>query len=105
MLTFNDIKFPNIKGLSLINQLMDNSNYKYLALIQYEDIIDYYLLTDLKGDTLKQLGYYLYIAYDIRQFTLDNIKVLRLESNQDINNRIINTMNSDSRLQNYYDLM
>ena len=82
---FNQISFPNIKGLDLINELMEKkTDYKYLALIQYEDIIDYYLIKDHKQESINQLAYYLFIAYDIRSFNIDNIKFIRLIDHNNI---------------------
>ena len=62
-------------------------------MIQYDDIIDYYLLTDLKADTIRQLSYYLFIAYDIRAFNQDNIKVFSLMS-QGLDQSYLDIMNS-----------
>ncbi len=90
---YNQIEFHNIGQLTFLNQLINNSKYQYLALIQYDDIIDYYLLTDLKADTVNQLGYYLFIAYDIRAFNKDNIKVISL-IDQGLDNNYIDLMNS-----------
>lgn len=90
---YNQIEFHNIGQLTFLNQIIGNDKYRYLALIQYDDILDYYLLTDLKADTMKQLSYYLFIAYDIRAFNQSNIKVFNL-MDQGLDQSYIDLMNS-----------
>lgn len=93
---FNSIAFPDIKGLDMVNELMEKkADYKYLALVQYEDIIDYYLMKNHKQESINQLAYYLYIAYDIRLFNIDNIKFIRLIDHNNIPSiDMIDTMNA-----------
>lgn len=88
-------KFEAFKPLDNVRQLIDKK-YPYLALIQYEDIIDFYILPDILPDTLNQLAYYLLIAYDIRSFNIDNIKIIPLSNDiKSINQSFIHdTMNS-----------
>jgi hypothetical protein len=88
-------KFDSFKPLNRVNQLLDNSN-AYMACIQYDDIIDCYLLPNILDDTLNQLAYYLLIAYDIRRFNSDNIKIIPLiDTSTHINQScIIDNMNA-----------
>jgi len=60
----DNIKLDSIKGLNNLDSLIDFQGY--IVLIQYEDIIDSYLIDNINEDTLKQLAYYLYIAYDLK---------------------------------------
>jgi hypothetical protein len=88
------IDFPDIKGLNSIKQLIDN-RMKYLALIQYEDIIDFYILKGIDDNILNQLAYYLFIAYDIRLFNQDNVKFINVYDSKLINfDTYIDIMNS-----------
>jgi hypothetical protein len=92
---YNEIPFPDIAGLNSIKQLIDNSLVSYLALIQYEDIIDTYILHDIDEQVLNQLAYYLFIAYDIRSFDTDNIKFINVYGHKLIDiDKCISIMNS-----------
>ena len=91
---FNDITFPDIKGLDNITGLMD-SQARYLVLVQYEDIIDWYVLSGIGQSVLHQLAYYLYIAYDIRVFNQSNIEFIQLDLYAPIDSKYeLDTMNA-----------
>jgi len=90
---YNEISFDNIKQLSFINELMNNGSFEYIALIQFDGIIDFYLLKDIGKDTINQLSYYLFIAYDIRSFNDHNIKILPI-NDQGIDQGILDIMSS-----------
>jgi hypothetical protein len=79
------IDFPDIAGLNSIKQLIDNSLISYLALIQYEDIIDTYILHGIDDKILNQLAYYLFIAYDLRSFDTGSIKIINVYGHKPIN--------------------
>ncbi len=100
---FNQISFPNLRPLSFINDLISKADhYPYMALIQYDDIIDYYQLQDISKATLDQLSYYLFIAYDIRSFTSDNIKIIRIDQGNDpLHDKILANMNANNSLLVY----
>jgi len=91
---YNQITFQNIKPLSIVNQLMDNSKYQFMVICQYDDILDYYLLIDINQTTLQSLAYYLYIAYDIKQFNQDNIRFIKLYDDSILNGKPFDIMNS-----------
>ena len=102
---FNDIQFPDLKHLSFINQLIDDKEgSKIMVLIQIDDCIDFYMIKDLKQSTIKDLAYYLYIAYDIRSFTDSNIKFIDLSNDQG-SDQSLHIMNSYISLLAYDDLM
>jgi hypothetical protein len=100
---YNQISFPNLRPLTFLSDLITKADqYRYLALIQYDDIIDYYQLIDISKGTLNQFGYYLYIAYDIRSFDTDNIKIIRIDQGIDTDqSMILDTMNANNSLLVY----
>lgn len=78
-----------IKPFNRVKELIDN-RYGYMAFIQYDDIVDTYLLIDLKDSTLKELAYYMLISFDIRLIDNSNLRILPLiDTSININQSII----------------
>ena len=94
---YDEMIFQDIHALNSIKQLTIDNN-SILVLIQYEDIIDYLLIDNIKADTLKQLAYYLFIAYDIRSFNTDMIKFINVYDNQLIDNIMCISILNDNQM-------
>jgi hypothetical protein len=86
--------YNHIKPLNRVNQLIQ-SQYPYVAFIQYDDIVDCYLLQDIDNHTINELAYYMLISFDIRLIDNNTLKIISLLDNRLINQSCIyDTCNS-----------